>query len=74
MQDLAQIYGTTWTQGEAELSVFSPGTLGGANAQTPGAENSAQKQRRLASQERAMFASAGGASPGGLGQPLGGAA
>lgn len=74
MQELAALYGTTWSQGEAELSVFSPGTLGGANTQTPGGETAAQKQRRLASQERAAFASSGGASPGALGQPLGGAA
>jgi len=74
LQNLAQIYGTTWTQGESELSVFSPGTIGGANEQQPGAENAAQKQRRLASQERGMFAARGGATPGGLGQPLGGAA
>lgn len=78
MQELAALYGTTWSQGEAELSVFSPGTVGGAggtNAQQPGAESASQKQRRLASQERAAFATAsGGAAPGSLGQPLGGAA
>jgi len=74
MQDLAALYGTTWTQGEAELSTFSPGTLGNANTQTPGGENAAQKQRRLASQERAAFASTGGVkTPGALGQNIAGA-
>lgn len=62
MQRLAQIYGTTWSQGEAEMSVFSPGTLGGGAAQGPATESAAQKQRRLASQERAMFSEQAGAS------------
>lgn len=74
MQELAAIYGTSWTQGEAELSTFSPGTLNQGNAQQPGAENSAQKLRRLASQERAAFAASGGATPGALGQAIAGAA
>lgn len=69
MQELAQIYGTNWTQGEAELSVFAPGTMGAGGMQQPGTESAAQKQRRLASQERAAFSTRGGVgSPGALGQ------
>lgn len=73
MQELAQIYGTSWTQGEAELSVFAPGTMGAGGMQQPGTESASQKQRRLASQERAAFSGRGGVgSPGSLGQaPLG---
>lgn len=68
MQGLAQIYGTNWTQGEAELAVFEPGTLGGLAQQQPGSETASAKQRRLASQERAAFASTRGISSGALGQ------
>lgn len=72
LQGLAQIYGTHWTQGEAELAVFEPGTLGGQESQQPGAEAPAQKARRLASQERAMFAQTRGVNPTSLGQSSGG--
>lgn len=68
LQTLAAIYGTTWTQGEAELSAFAPGSLGGDQMQQPGAESASQKERRLASQERAAFAGRSGANPGSLGQ------
>lgn len=68
LQSLASIYGTTWTQGEAELSTFAPGTLGGGQAQQPGAESASQKERRLASQERAAFAGRSGVNVGSLGQ------
>lgn len=67
LQGLAQIYGTHWTQGESELAVFEPGTLGGQESQQPGAESPAQKQRRLASQERAMFAQTRGVNSSSLG-------
>lgn len=72
LQGLAQIYGTDWTQGEAELAVFEPGTLGGGASQQPGAESASQKQRRLASQERAMFSQTRGITSGSLGQQSGG--
>jgi hypothetical protein len=75
LQDLAHIFGETWTQGESELSTFAPGTLGGLGQQQPGSESASAKQKRLASQERAMFAgSGGGVTPGSLGQRSGGAA
>lgn len=50
LQQLASIYGTTWTQGESELATFEPGA-----AAAPGGESAAAKQKRLASQERAAF-------------------
>lgn len=62
MQDLAARYGETWTQGEAEEAVFAPG------AQQPGGVNAAEKQRRLASQERAMFSGRGGLTSASLGR------
>lgn len=73
MQELAQIYGTTWTQGEGELSIFAPGTMGPGGQQEPASESASQKERRLASQERAAFSSRGGINaPTSLGQaPLG---
>jgi hypothetical protein len=67
LQNLAGIYGTTWTQGEAELSAFQSGAPG-TEQQQPGAESAFQKQRRLASQERAAFAGTSGVNVGSLGQ------
>lgn len=68
LQQLAQIYGTTWTQGEAELATFEPGSLVGTSGQQPGAESASAKQKRLASQERAAFAGRSFTRSGSLGQ------
>lgn len=62
MQELASIYGETWTQGEAEEAVFTPG------AQQAGGQSAADKQRRLASQERAMFSGRSGITGSSLGR------
>lgn len=67
LQQLASIYGTTWTQGEAELATFEPGSLVGTSAQQPGAESASAKQKRLASQERAAFAGRTATRTGALG-------
>ncbi len=56
MQNLAGIYGTSWTQREAEEGVFE------------GKASSVNKQKRLASQERAAFSGAAGGARGGLAQ------
>ena len=59
LERIAGRYGETFTQREAESDIFAPETgLYGATA----------KRKRLASQERALFAGAGGATPGGLAQ------
>lgn len=54
MQNLASIYGTTYTQREAEQAAFE-GNAGAAN-----------KRKRLASQERGNFSGAAGTASGGL--------
>jgi len=61
MSGLANVYGTSWSQREAEQEVFTPGA-----AKAVGSENAFEKSRRLKSQERAAFAGRGGASSQGL--------
>lgn len=61
MTGLANVYGTSWSQREAEQEVFTPGA-----AKAVGTENAFEKAKRLKSQERAAFAGRGGASSQGL--------
>lgn len=61
MAGLANVYGTSWSQREAEQEVFTPGA-----AKAVGTENAFEKAKRLRSQERAAFAGRGGASSQGL--------
>jgi hypothetical protein len=61
MLGLAGRFGTTWDQQQAEQAVFEPGA-----ASSPTAESAAAKQKRLASQERALFSGQGGATSAGL--------
>jgi hypothetical protein len=61
MLGLANRYGTTWTQREAEQEAFTPGA-----AKKVGAENAFEKAKRLKSQERAAFSGGRASSSQGL--------
>jgi hypothetical protein len=61
MSGLANVYGTSWGQREAEQEVFTPGA-----APSMGAESAFEKGKRLRSQERAAFSGGRGSSSQGL--------
>lgn len=61
MLGIANRFGTSWSQREAEQEVFTPGA-----ASTLGKDSAAEKGRSLKSQERAMFAGSRGSSSQGL--------
>lgn len=63
LQAIAGRTGEAWSQAEAEADIFMSG-----RTSAPGMESATAKRKRLASQERALFAGAGGASVGALGQ------
>lgn len=62
IQAIAARFGDTFTQHELEKDLIE----GGATAATAGSANPTAKRKMLASQERALFAGSGGASPAGL--------
>lgn len=62
LRAIAQRYGEDFTQTEAERDVFEPGSAGSLGAESP-----TEKRKRLASQERALFAGQQGSSAMGLG-------
>ncbi len=63
LQRIAQRYGDTFTQREAEYDILGGNAYGTEGAPTSSAT---EKRKRLASQERALFQGSGGATPGGL--------
>lgn len=63
LQRIASRYGETFSQREAEYDILGGNAYGTEGAPTSSAT---EKRKRLASQERALFSGAGGATPGGL--------
>lgn len=66
IQAIAARYGEGFTQTELEQDFIEGGTGGSVSSPTALGEAPTNKRKRLASQERALFAGYGGGTPGGL--------